>query len=250
MSRSAQAAMWIIIAVGVFVLIIVLLLLNKKPTSLEAVETSFQGAIDSCVRARIEEVSDKMILQGGFVDPKNYRKYNNINAVYICENTGYYKPCIHQHPTYLSEIRKELYNHTFPNIKYCFEATISSLEGRGYTVEQGELSMNLTLSDNLIILDLEKDITLKRNEQAQTFNKLEIRIKNPLYNLARVANEIANQEAIYCYFEYIGYSILNPRFSIRRFVFSDSTEIYTITDKDSKKEMNIATRGCAIPPGI
>jgi hypothetical protein len=34
------------------------------------------------------------------------------------------------------------------------------------------------------------------------------------------------------------------------FTLSDSTKIYTIKDKETGKEFNIATRGCAIPAGI
>jgi hypothetical protein len=44
--------------------------------------------------------------------------------------------------------------------------------------------------------------------------------------------------------------ILYPRFDIRKVAMSDSTKIYTIEDKYSEKEMNIAIRSCVIPPGI
>jgi len=95
-----------------------------------------------------------------------------------------------------------------------------------------------------------RKITLAKNEQSQTFNEYNIEVMNPLYDLSKVAIEIASQEAKYCYFEYVGYMILYPRFSIEKFAFSDSTKIYTIKDKYTNKEMNIAIRGCAIPPGI
>ena len=62
--------------------------------------------------------------------------------------------------------------------------------------------------------------------------------------------EISNQEAKYCYFEYVGYMLLYPKMDIEKFAMSDSTKIYTLKDKKSDKEMNIAIRSCAIPPGI
>ena len=71
-----------------------------------------------------------------------------------------------------------------------------------------------------------------------------------MYDLASVANEIASQEAKFCYFEYVGFNILYNDFDIRKDTLSDSTKIYTIKHKKTAAEMNIAVRGCAIPAGF
>ncbi|HLC52957.1 MAG TPA: hypothetical protein VJK03_00280, partial [Candidatus Nanoarchaeia archaeon] len=65
-----------------------------------------------------------------------------------------------------------------------------------------------------------------------------------------VAIEISSQEAKYCYFEYVGYMILHPEFDIQKTALSDSTKIYTIKDIRTEEVMRIATRSCAIPPGV
>ena len=44
--------------------------------------------------------------------------------------------------------------------------------------------------------------------------------------------------------------LLNQRFIIEKDSISDSIEIYKIKDKKTDKIMNVAIRGCAIPPGI
>ncbi len=249
-SKKGQAAIFIIIALALVALIVTLLLINKKPISPGVIENNFQGAIDSCIRSSVEEASDKMIIQGGFIAPQNFRKYEGENVAFLCQNIAYYRPCINQHPIYLSEINDEIYNYALPITRDCIESATTDFRNKGYNVTEGTLTLNTSLSNNLILLSIGKEITIEREGQAQRFDNFDIRIKSPIYDLAKIASEIVNQEAKYCYFEYLGYSILYPRFSIRRFVFSDSTEIYSITDKESKKEMNIAIRGCAIPPGI
>ena len=61
---------------------------------------------------------------------------------------------------------------------------------------------------------------------------------------------IANDERKYCYFEQIKYMIEDdPSIDIRKFVMSDSTEIYTIMDRETGKKFNMAIRGCVLPAG-
>ena len=93
-------------------------------------------------------------------------------------------------------------------------------------------------------------MTIRERGNTQIIDGFDVQIISPLYDLVNVAVEIANQEAKYCYFEYVGYQVLYPNFDIRKFAFSEGTKIYTIKDKYSDKEMNIAIRSCAIPPGI
>ena len=91
---------------------------------------------------------------------------------------------------------------------------------------------------------------MEKNGQTMKYNEFNADIKSPLYNLAKIAIEIASQQAKFCYFEYVGYMILYPRYSIDVFAMSDSTKIYSIEDRESGKKLNIAIRSCAIPPGI
>ena len=93
-------------------------------------------------------------------------------------------------------------------------------------------------------------MTIKNNEETRDFEKFDFQFSSPIFNLANIAIEIADQEAKYCYFEYVGYSIIYPRYQISLFTMSDSTRIYTIKDTKTKKEMNIAIRGCALPQGL
>ena len=68
--------------------------------------------------------------------------------------------------------------------------------------------------------------------------------------MAVIANEIINQEVKFCYFEYVGYSLLYPDYSIEKTDIDGNTKIYTIKDKQTEKVLLFAVRGCILPAGI
>ncbi|MEK6849952.1 MAG: hypothetical protein AABX85_00060 [Nanoarchaeota archaeon] len=251
-NKKAQVALMVIVAMVIVAMIIILFfILGKRPTIiLPGGETNVQSAVEKCARDAANEAVEKMIPQGGFVEPENYKVYKNTKVSYLCQNIGYYKPCINQHPMFINEEIKEIKNYVEPIVRQCFDSFKTEMEKRNYEVSMDEMQLNVSLATERIYIDIDRKIKLTKNEQTQTFDKYEIEIINPIYDLSKVAIEIASQEAKFCYFEYVGYMILYPKIGIEKFAFSDSTKIYTIQDKKSKKEMNIAIRSCAIPPGI
>lgn len=249
--KKAQVAVFVLIALVIAAMIIVLFLISKKPSILPVSgDVSIQKSIEKCARDSVNEAVEKMLPQGGFVEPENYKVRKNIKVAYLCQNIGYFKPCISQHPMFINEEIREVENYVKPRVEQCFLDMKNEYEKRQYSVDMESMQLNVSLGSNRIYIFIDRKITLTKNEQSQSFNEYDIEVMNPLYDLSKVAIEIASQEAKYCYFEYVGYMILYPRFSIEKFAFSDSTKIYTVKDKYSNKEMNIATRSCAIPPGI
>src|SRR3989344_4165248 len=166
------------------------------------------------------------------------------------DNIGYFETCINQHPSLLAEIKEEIYNNSINKIENCFVDSTEELKKKNIKVESGETNLKIDLAPQRIKVSINKKMTLSSKEGTKNIEDFNFEIRHPLYELALVANEIASQEAKYCYFEYVGYMILYPEFDIKKTALSDSTKIYTILHKDSNSEMNIAIRSCAIPPGI
>ena len=206
--------------------------------------------IEKCARDYVNDVVDKMLPTGGFVNPVNYKTYNGENITYLCEHIGYYKPCINQHPMYLDEMKGEIHGYIFNRIDNCFDELKKVLEKNGNVVTIGEQNISVELAPDRIFVKINRKLTMEKNGQTMKYNEFNADIKSPLYNLAKIAIEIASQQAKFCYFEYVGYMILYPRYSIDVFAMSDSTKIYSIEDRESGKKLNIAIRSCAIPPGI
>ncbi len=249
--KRGQVAIWVVLALGLVASMILFLLFETKIETID-VDEEFnpESYIDDCARESVNEAVDLMLPKGGFIEDENIILYNGINVSYLCKNTGNYKPCINQHPLLINELKKEIISYVRPKIDLCFDNFKNAVEKRNGEINYGEGDIDIDFATNRIYLTITKDITINKNGNIRNYDEFDIEIKSPVYELANVAIEIANQEAKYCYFEYAGYMILHSRFDIRKTVMSDSTKIYTIKDKQTEKEMNIAVRSCAIPAGI
>jgi len=250
--KRGQIAIWVIIAILIVVGIVFLIFINRKPVLSDPAESinNPNSYISKCAREFTYEAVDLMLPRGGFIEPENVKLYNGINVTYLCDNIGYYKTCINQHPALLNELKKEIHDYIYPKVDECFNELKRQEEKRNSKVNLGEMYLSVGFAPDRIYIDLNRELKIDKNGEEIKYDKFNVEIKSPLYDLANVANEIASQQAKYCYFEYVGYMILYPRFLINVFSMDDSTRIYTIHDKYSGKEINIAIRGCAIPPGI
>lgn len=251
-SKRGQMTIFVILAIAIVGAIILFFLLrdNANPLIEERISEDPSIYIGSCTKRHVNDIVDIILPQGGFSDGGNRKMFNGINVTYLCYNSGNYLPCINEHPVLLSEIKKEIKKYIEPRIDECFLNYKKEIENRNGIVELGEMKIDLELIKDRIFVYIERKINMEIKDQTYEFNDYEIEIINPIYNIARVAMEIASQEAKYCYFEYVGYMVLYPRFNIERFALPDSSEIYSIIDKQSGKKMNIAVRSCAIPPGL
>jgi hypothetical protein len=250
MNKKAQIAIWIILGVAIVVVILLLFVSLRNPKSSETKITNAREAIESCAKKAVNDAADKMISQGGFLNPRNGRMYNGIPVAYLCASRTLYKPCVNQHPMLLEEMKNEIINYTESRINSCFDSYKQQIEKENGNVELGIMNLIVGFSPGKINLDINREIKLTKNGQTENLNKINIEVQNPLYDLANVAMIISDEEAKRCYFEYQGYNLLHPEFVITKFTQSDSTSIYSIKDNESGKIMNIAIRGCVISAGL
>ncbi len=250
MRNKGQVALFILVALVIVIFIGLLFFLSRRSGIPTADTTNPEAMVTSCVRAVVHEAVDIILPQGGFISPVNYKTYKKTNIAYLCEHIGYFKTCIQQHPALLDEMRREILTYAQPKIEQCFTTMEQTLQQKDYQVTQGPLILSLSFGSDLIVVDMQKKILLSKQGTTRSFQNFHFEVSTPLYDLSKVAQEIANQEAKYCYFEYVGYMLLYPKFSIEKIALADSTKIYTITDKKSGALMNIALRSCALPPGI
>lgn len=253
LNKKGQMMIWVIVALGLVIIIIIFFLFRGgvvKPGIEERVEEDPRGFISDCTERYADESVDIMLPQGGFIEPEHAKMYEGINVSYLCYNSGNYNPCINEHPLLVNEIKNEMKDYIVPRVEQCFNDYKTEIEKRQGKVDLGTMALGINFAPDRIFVSIDRDVNLRIKEQSYNYNKFDIEMISPVYNLARVAMEIASQEAKYCYFEYVGYMILYPEFKIERDILSDYSEIYSIEDKKSGKKMNIAVRSCAIPPGL
>ncbi len=250
LNRQAQVGIWIISALLIVGIIGLLFFLRRLPTPAFQENDDPQPAIEACIRRIIQENIDIMLPQGGFIAPVNYKTYLKTNVTYVCDNIGYFDPCVQQHPFLLQEMETELHNHSLKRVDACFLDMKEGLEYKGAKVDLGSMQLNISILPKYLRIGLKREMRIEDHEQTTVITDFGTELASPAYSLARLAMDIAGQEAKYCYFEYLGYMALHPDFDISKNVLSDETRIYTLRDIPSGKSMNIAVRGCVIPPGI
>ena len=251
--KIGQVAVWIILAIILVAAMILFFTLGRETNIVTLPSSDMvdpRAFMERCTAEYVNNAADKMLLQGGFVYPKNTIRFNNTNIEYICENVGFYSPCINQHPLLLKEMEKEIRNNIYPFVTGCFDELKREVEKRKGEIDMGALDIDVELSEDRIFVDLIRDIEITKRDATNKYDKFDIVIASPLYNLGAIAIEIASQEAQYCYFESTGYSVYYPRYRVVKYAMSEPVRIYTIKDEKSGKEMNIAIRSCAMPPGI
>jgi hypothetical protein len=248
--RRGQITLWVIIAIVFVASIVVFFLIEINPTLNGSKEFNVKESLDGCVVDSTNEVLKIILPRGGFVNETNYIEWNNNKVTYLCQNRGNYKTCINQHPAYLEEISHEIEGYILPRVEECLINLKEDAEKRSISLEYTAPLINVDLAPNRVYVNTESEINTEENGQTKTYAEFKTEIISPIYNLANVAIEISNQEAKYCYFEYVGYSILYPQFQISKQALSEGTKIYTIEDVKSGNELNIAVRSCAIPPGF
>jgi len=251
--RKKRGQVTIFVIVAIFIIFVIALFLTFRTIKPKSSVTTIRDphlTLERCIRNSVEDVTDTILTNGGFINPKNYKKYDKKNITYLCEYTGYYKPCNNLHPFLIEEIKKEILNYTFPIIEGCFLEFKRDAEKENNIIDMGVTKVETTLFPERISFKINKNIKIKKNDEVRNFNDFSFDLESPIYNLASLAIEIATEESKFCEFEYNGYMLLYPRYKIKRTLLSDYTKIYTIEDKKFKKKMNFAIRGCALPAGF
>jgi hypothetical protein len=259
-NKSGQVTIFIIIAVIIIAIIILFFMLRKQnqPNTGGNPQENPGSFLDTCLKDRLTEAVDTISSQGGYVDPKFYKRfkfenetsYNNL--AYLCYTQNYYVPCINQEPMLLSHLKLELHDYLKTDVENCFKFLGQNLENKGYVVEAKYNNFNVVLDERGVIINIsgEIDLTKKNGGGNSIETNFKAMLPSKFYNLAKVAQEIVSQEAQFCNFNNLGYMLFYPEWKINKFKTGDSVTIYTIENRDSKEKFRFAVRGCVIPPGF
>ena len=251
--KGGQVTVFVIVGILLVAAVIAFFVVyqNRAVISSFGEEFDLESFVSKCFRDSVREKIDIMMPQGGFLSPTDYKVFDDSNVAYICKTINYYEPCVAQYPRYITRVQEELESGIEDDVGNCFILLEDELEKRNYDVQAGGLfDIKVVLKPEIVDIVVSRNLQLSGGDFSRDFNSFRSSIRSPLYDLGYVANEIARQEAKYCYFEYLGYSLIYNNFDIRKYSLSDSTKIYTVEHKPSGETMNIAIRGCAIPPGF
>ena len=249
-NKKSQITIFIILAMILVVIIILLfLLMRPKDFQVENIENP-QAYIESCTREFTEEAINILSENGGDINPKPSTMFRGVNITYLYYNANFYEPCIMQRPDLINHIENEITNYIEPRVNNCFISLKNELEKKGYDIEIGDMQLQTKLQTREVIIYINKDFKIQKGEDIRKFNLFRVNLVHPVYSLAEVAMEIANQEAKYCNFDILGYMIFYPDYNLNKFRPGQGDVIYEIKEISTNQKFIFAIRSCALPPGF
>jgi hypothetical protein len=250
-NKKAQVYIFVILAIVLVIGILLFFVMSDSGKVKINDEANPQAYIESCIDGSVDEAVEILVEQGGYIEPTNSVKYKEDKKIgYLCYNRNFYLPCINQEPMLIEHIEEEINNYIEPRVEACFNGLKQNLEKKNNVVEIGDMDLNVDLRTNQVLVLVDRDLEITKNEDTRRFEKFEVNTPHPLYNLAHIALEIVNQEAKFCNFDYLGYMIFYPNYDIRKFVTGSGVKLYTIGDVATGKEFKFAIKSCVVPPGL
>jgi len=248
-NRSGQVTIFIIIAILIVVALVLIFIVWRRPPSVAPDTTNPYAYIDRCVKDSLGEAIELISEQGGDIEPEGSVMYYGKERTYLCYNMNYYSRCINQRPMLTEHMEEEITKYIRPKVRTCFTSLKQELEDRGYSVSLESMNLSTSLETKKVIVAISRKLSMTK-EETKKFSEFEIQLSHPLYELGKVASEIANQESHYCYFETLGFMITYPEYNIEKVVTGNSDTIYTITDIPTNKKFTFAIRSCVMPAGL
>jgi len=257
MKKGGQVTIFIIIGI-IIVGAIILFFLFRESLGITIGESPAKNPnsfLESCLEDKIQEGVDKLLMQGGYIEPvlyKNFKFENEKDPVkisYLCYTQANYVPCINLKPMLIKHLQNELNDSIYDDVGNCFNSLTSSLEKQGYDVDARYNGFDLNLDEDKIVVNINSEIILTKTGETTTQENFEIHVLSKIYDLAFVIQEIVNKESANCEFNH--YDSFNyPEFDINKDTTSDSSIIYRIKYRESNDEFRFAVRGCVIPSGF
>ncbi len=246
--KKSQVTIFIILGLILVVTFAVVFLLFKPPEAKVADEENPQAFIESCTREATNEAIELLSKRGGDISPVGFISYKDEEITYLCYNDNFYEPCINKRPLLVEHIENEITKHITPIVADCFLDLETRLEKR-YDVDTSRMDVTTILHSKNVEVNINKLFEITRKEESRDFNEFNMYLVHPIYDFAKLAMEISNQESRYCNFDELGFMILNPRYDITKFITGDADIVYNLKDLETNQKFTFAVRSCKLPAG-
>jgi len=254
-THKGQITIFVIIALIVVVLIALIFVLVKKPNITITATENPQAYIENCLKNSLEKTETKILDGNGYLNITDNYILMSINkpkekVPYLCKSSEFYNPCINQEPMLIGLIKQEFEKQVKIDAQTCFSSLIRELKNKGNTVTEGDMTLQIKFYENSVAAEVNKKIGIQKDSESSSYETFIGEINSPIYRLTNTARSIINYESTLCEFNLIGWMKVYRDILISKFVTSDQSKVYTLTDKSSGKKLSFALRTCILPAGI
>ncbi|MDP2926472.1 MAG: hypothetical protein Q8N99_08900 [Nanoarchaeota archaeon] len=247
-NKKGQITVFIILALAIVVVLLLLFLGKDKITSIISEKTPVEQ-IKECMQEPLKTALDKISVQGGSLDPKNYYLYQGNKIEYLCYVEENYVPCVMQKPLLKQSIEKELETYLQPRARLCIDAAKSSLQKKGYSASSKNPAVKVSLIPGNILVDMDTDLTVVKGS-TEIYKSIKTDYSSRLYELVMVASSVLNWEARYGDAETMNYMIYYPSIKAEKKKQDEGATIYILTDRTTSDKFMFAVRSLVVPPGL
>ena len=241
--RKSQVTIFIIIGLIIIVFIALLFVLIRPPETNISTPADVNGYVKKCIKDSIENSSKELIASNFYPNmSSNYIIYGGTKLKYLCKSGQFYLPCVNQEPMLNEYLRRFMIDRANSDLKQCFTRLKQSLQDQSYEIKEGDLKIEIEMYNEKIVGIVEKNITLTKREETRSFKKFSNSINSPLYKLAYHTRNILNFESALCEFNAIGWVEEYSDIKINRFVTSDQSKIYILTDRPTGMSVGFAVK--------
>jgi len=250
MQKRGQVTIFIIIAILIiFAAILIYMLIPKVKTEAGFDAQNPSGFIHSCLQNKIEQSVELISKQGGSINPDFYYMYKGDLIQYLCYTAEYYLTCVVQQPMLKQHIESEIKKDITDEVAACFNNLEKSYQNNGYTtkLDKGDIVVEL-LPKRISIRFENYTLTVSKGETS-VYNSFSVILNNNLYELTGIANSIIAWETAYGSVETSFYMTYYRDLKVEKKKQDDGTTIYILTDRNTEKKFQFASRSVAWPPG-
>jgi hypothetical protein len=247
--KRGQVTIFIIIAIVIVALIVITFLLFPQ------IRVNFGFGSDNpnefmqnCMEDEIKGTINLISSQGGSVSPENYILYQDEKIEYLCYTNEFYIPCVVQRPILKQHIESEIKDKIKDKSEECFESLKSGFESKGFDVSLQPGVTEVELFPRTVFVNYNRTLTLTK-DNTQRFEKVEVSVRNTLYELMSIANSIIDSETEFGDSETTIYMNYYHDLKVEKKKQSDGTTIYILTDRRTNDKFQFASRSVAWPPG-
>jgi hypothetical protein len=248
--KKGQITIFVILAIVIVAGILFFFLFRTNINGGKGASPDLKSEMQTCVDKAVEQIIEVILPKGGMINPGLFIKYEGSNVEYLCYSPYYYTPCINRHGSYVQDVKEEIRKFVAEKADDCLYKIKKDYAGKGYSFDSDAIKTEIELKPGQVRTILKGNIEIIKNEESYRFSEMELTTKNDIYNMAVIAEKIANQESKVCYFNSLEFNMLYPNYKIEKLDKNADTKIYSITNKKNGKILIIAIRSCALIPGI
>lgn len=252
LKKKGQVTIFIIIAILIVGAIITLFYLTSSPDKKINPQENPQSFIEECLRDEIKESTDKILPQGGVINPQPFLLFNETNVQFLCYIEEEKQQCEILEPMLKEKIEQEIVKNTQSKINSCLNKLEDSFDNYDYSA--GPTEYLVEISPNIIKGIINKKITIAKDGQTQEFTTFVSTQYSPIFDFILISNQIMREEATCvcgeetCSADVVKLSSANNDYELELFVTGKNEKIYTIRDIKTKQEFNFAVRNCILLP--